>query len=68
MASEWSPPSRGTTRMTNAQVRKYIEDMKKAQAEAERKIKAAQDSWELEQEKKEVAKLEEMLDDDSFFS
>lgn len=61
MASELSP---GWTnaRMTKAQIRKYLADMKKAQAIAEQKLKHAENSWELEKEQKELEALEDLLE------
>jgi len=48
--------------MTKAQVRKYVRDMKAAQAAAQKKL-AAEEGKEQKEKLKEVAKLEEKLDD-----
>lgn len=58
---EFAPPW-SNAKMTAAQVRKYVADMKAAQVIAEEKLKQAQDSWELEKDKKELAELEEQLE------
>lgn len=62
MPSEFSPPGQGA-RMTKAQVRKYIRDMKKKRAAAIKKLKEYEASWELEQEKEELEELEKIIDD-----
>ncbi len=67
-AAEWSPPSRGTSKMTKKQVAQYIANMKKAQKKAEEKIIALQKSWELKKEEEEIAKLWELLDDDKLYT
>ena len=67
-AAEWSPPSRGTSKMTKKQAAKYIADMKQRQKEAEEKIKVALASWEWEKEKKEIEKLERKLEDDGLYA
>jgi len=50
-------------KMTKAQVRKYVADMKKAQKLAKDKLEKAKNSWEFEKEKKELENLENMLND-----
>ncbi len=61
MTSEFTPPSQWA-RMTKAQVRKYIRDMKKKQEEAKKKLKEYEASWELEKDKEEIARLEKELE------
>lgn len=61
MASEFTPPGQWA-KMTKAQVRKYIRDMKKKQKKAKKKLKEFENSWELEKEQKEVEALEKMLE------
>lgn len=56
-------PTWSNIKMTKAQVKKYISDMKKAQEIAQAKLDKAIENWELEKEKKELAKLEEKLDE-----
>lgn len=60
--SEFAPPW-SNARMTKAQVKKYVSDMKKAQALAQAKLDAAKTSWELDKEAKELEKLEDLLED-----
>lgn len=55
-------PAWSNARMTPAQVRKYVKDMKAAQIIAEEKIKQAKSSWEIDKEKKELEELEKKLD------
>lgn len=62
MPSEFTPPWQWA-RMTKAQVKKYIEDLKKKRAIAKKKLEKALASWELEKEQQEVEKLEKFLDD-----
>ena len=62
MPSEFSPPWSGA-RMTKAQVKKYVADIKKAQAIAEEKLRKAKASWEFKKEEEELEKLEDLLDD-----
>lgn len=57
-APKWSNP-----RMTKAQVKKYISDMKDAQEEAKKRLKEAENSWELELEKIEIEILEKKLEE-----
>lgn len=56
-APAWSNP-----RMTKAQVKKYIKDMKEARKLAQEKLDAAENSWELKLEELEIKKLEKELD------
>ena len=58
---EFAPPW-SNARMTKAQIRKYLKDMKEAKRLAEEKLKEAQNSWELDKEKKEIEELEKELD------
>jgi len=60
--SEFAPPW-SNVKMTKAQVKKYIKDMKKAQAIAQAKLDAAKESWELEKDLNELEVLEEKLDE-----
>lgn len=57
LSPTWSKP-----RMTQAQVRKYIQDMKNAQKIAEEKLKKAKENWEFDKEEKDIEKLEKLLD------
>ncbi|MCP4522912.1 MAG: hypothetical protein GY828_01705 [Candidatus Gracilibacteria bacterium] len=59
--TEFAPPGSGA-RMTAAQVRKYVQDMKKAQEIAKKKLNEAQNSGDLEKEKQELEDLENKLD------
>ena len=63
--SEFTPPW-SNVRMTKAQIKKYIQDMKKAQALAQAKLDEAKANWEEEKDKKELSKLEKKLDE-SFY-
>ncbi|MDD3646785.1 MAG: hypothetical protein PHH06_05275 [Candidatus Gracilibacteria bacterium] len=63
MTSEITPPGKNA-RMTKAQVKKYVADMKQAQAIAQEKIKQAQNSGEMKQEEKEIEQLENLLDEE----
>jgi len=56
-------PTWSNARMTPAQVRKYVKDMKKAQEIAKQKLENAKNNWELELEKIEIETLENMLDE-----
>lgn len=60
--SEFAPPW-SNARMTKAQVRKYVADMKEAQELAKQKLEAAKANWELEKDEKELEKLENLLDE-----
>jgi F0F1-type ATP synthase membrane subunit b/b' len=61
MPSEFAPPGRNA-RMTKAQIKKYLQNMKKAKQIAQAKIAAAEANGEMEKEQAEVEKLEEKLD------
>jgi len=60
--SEFAPPG-SNARMTPAQVRKYVRDMKRAQDEAKKKLKEAEKNGELKEDTKELEKLENLLDE-----
>jgi len=49
--------------MTKAQMRKYLANMQAAQDLAQAKLNAAKASWELDQDKQELEKLEDALED-----
>lgn len=55
-------PAWSNARMTKAQVRKYIHDLEEAREKARIKLENAQKSWELDNEEKELEKLEKELD------
>ena len=55
-------PTWSNAKMTKAQVRKYISDMKNAQQEAQKKLDEAKKSWELKKEEQELKDLEKKLD------
>ena len=59
--SEFAPPW-SNARMTKAQVRKYINDMKEAEKIAKQKLEEAKANWEFEKEEAEVARLEKELE------
>lgn len=59
--SEFAPPWQWA-RMTKAQVKKYVRDMKQAQEIAQAKLAAAQASGELKKDEQEIAKLEEKIE------
>jgi len=59
--SEFAPPW-SNARMTKAQVRKYIRDMKEAEKIAKQKLEEAKANWEFEKEEAEVARLEKELE------
>ena len=57
-------PGGSNARMTPAQVRKYVRDMKKAQDEAQRKLDEAQKNWELNEDTELLEKnMDKMLDE-----
>lgn len=56
-------PAGSNPRMTKAQVRKYVRDMKQAQEDAKKRLEKAETSWDLAQEKKELEHLENLLDE-----
>ncbi len=55
-------PTWTNVKMTSAQIRKYIKDMKNAQQIAKQKLEKAKNSWELELEEIELDILEKKLD------
>ncbi len=59
--SEFTPPW-SNARMTKSQIKKYLNDMKKAQEIAKEKLEKAEKSWEFKKEKEEIEKLEKELD------
>ena len=59
--SEFAPGG-SNAKMTKAQVKKYVADIKKAQAIAEEKLRRAKDSWEFKKEEEELEELENLLD------
>jgi len=60
MASEFTPWW-STVKMTKAQVRQYVKDLKKAQEEAQKRLDAAKASWEFDKEQDEIDALEQKL-------
>lgn len=56
-------PAWGGARMTKAQVKKYIQDMRKAQIIAQAKLEQAKISWEFKKEELELAEIEKQLDE-----
>lgn len=60
--SEFAPPWQNV-RMTKAQVKKYIQDMKKAQAIAVAKLEQAKLSGVFQKEEEDLAALEKKLDE-----
>lgn len=61
MTSEFSPPG-SQAKMTKAQVRKYVQDMKNAQKIAQEKLEQAKQTGEFEKEKKELQDIENQLE------
>jgi len=59
--SEFAPPW-SNAKMTKAQVKKYIRDMKEAEKIAKQKLEEAKANWEFEKEEAEVARLEKELE------
>lgn len=59
--SEFAPVW-SNARMTKAQVRKYIKDMKKAEEIAKNKLEEAKANWEFDKDIKELNELEKELD------
>jgi len=59
---EFAPPW-SNVRITKAQVRKYIADMKNAQKLARERLENAKNNWEFEKEEKEIKRLEDLLDE-----
>lgn len=60
--SEFAPPW-GKPKMTRAQVKAYIANMKKAQIIAKAKLEQAKINWEFQKEEEELAQIEKQLDD-----
>lgn len=58
--SEFTPPWR-KVRMTKAQMKKYISDIKKAQKLAQAKLDEAKASWEFYKDEKDLEELEDLL-------
>jgi len=58
--TEFTPPG-SNARMTKAQMRKYIADMKAAQEAAKQKLAEAEQNWDLETPPEELAALEQAL-------
>ncbi len=59
--SEFAPPWR-KVRMSKAQVKKYIKDLKEKRRIAQEKLKKARESWEFLQEEIELQEIEKILD------
>ena len=55
-------PAWSNARMTKAQVRKYIKDMKEAEEIAKNKLEEAKANWEFDKDIKELNELEKELD------
>jgi len=55
-------PGWTNVRMTAAQVRKYVADMKAAQIIAEEKLKQAKVNWEFDKEEAELKRIEKELE------
>lgn len=55
-------PAWSNARMTKAQVRKYIKDMKEAEEIAKKKLEEAKANWEFDKDIKELDELEKKLD------
>ncbi len=66
MCSEFSPVWNGA-KMTKSQIKKYINDMKKAQKKAKERLKKAKESWEFTNEEIKVRRLEKLLEEDSLY-
>lgn len=56
-------PGWSNVRMTKAQVRKYVADMKAAQKLAQEKLEKAKSNWEFEKDILELEILEKKLDE-----
>ena len=61
MHSEFAPDL-SKTRMTIAQIRKYLRDLEEAREAARKKLEEYEASWELEKEEKELEKIEKQID------
>ncbi len=55
-------PAWSNAKMTPAQVRKYIADMKKAQEIAKKKLENAKKNWEIDNDINELEEIEKQLD------
>ena len=55
-------PGWSNAKITKAQVRKYVKDMKKAEELAKQKLEEAKNNWEFEKDTKELSELEKELD------
>lgn len=55
-------PGWSNAKMTKAQVRKYVADIKAAEKLAKQKLEEAKANWEFDKEAAEVAELEKKLD------
>lgn len=60
--SEFSPPW-SSARMTKSQVKKYVQDMKEAQALAQTKLDEARANWEFKKDENELIELEKKLNE-----
>lgn len=60
--SEYTPPA-WKIKMTKAQMRKYLADMKAAQKLAQAKIDAAKASGEFDRDSKDLEKLENIIEE-----
>lgn len=60
--SEYTPPA-WKVKMTKAQVRKYVANMKEAQEIAQAKLDAAKQSGELEKDAQDLEQLDDMIED-----
>lgn len=58
--TEFAPPW-SNVKMTKAQVRKYIANMKAAQELAQAKLDAAKAAWELDKDTRDLERLENQL-------
>lgn len=62
--SAWEfAPGWSNAKMTKAQVRKYIADMKEMQEKAKRKLKEAEINTDGKKEEEELAELEEKIEE-----
>jgi hypothetical protein len=60
--SEYTPPA-WKVKLTTAQVRKYVADIKAAQKIAQAKLNAAKQSGELEKDAQDLEQLDDMIND-----
>ncbi|MCH2188671.1 hypothetical protein MK079_02500 [Candidatus Gracilibacteria bacterium] len=61
--TEFTPPG-SNPHMTQAQVRKYVKNMKQVQEAAKQKLAEAEANGDLETSPEELAKLEQALEDE----